>query len=188
MSYEATPPPDPYRQQVPGYPPPSLPIPYASWLQRVAGRLLDGLFGLLASLPILIGLAVLFGTATYTKTVDANGTEVQEMHLSHGGATAGIILIGFGAIFVIAFEIWNVFVRQGTTGYSLGKSVVGIKLIKESTGRPIGTGWAFLREILHVVDGALFYLGWLWPIWDRRRQTFADKIVETVVIQQRPQR
>ena len=26
------------------------------------------------------------------------------------------------------------------------------------------------------------YLGWLWPLWDRRNQTFADKIMNTVVI------
>jgi len=28
----------------------------------------------------------------------------------------------------------------------------------------------------------LCYLGWFWPIWDRKRQTFADKIMRTVVV------
>ena len=164
--------------------PPPAPIPYASWGRRVAGRLLDGLFAFLASLPALVGFAVLFGTADYVDRPDGSS----EIHMSHAGATVGIILIAFGFIFAIAFEIWNVFVRQGTTGYSLGKGVVGIKLVKEATGRPIGGGWAFLREILHVVDSALIYLGWLWPLWDRKRQTFADKIAETVVIVQPPPR
>ena len=27
------------------------------------------------------------------------------------------------------------------------------------------------------------YLGYLWPIWDSRKQTFADKIMSTFVVQ-----
>ena len=163
---------------------PPAPIPYAQWSRRVAGRLLDGLFAFLAALPLVVGFIVLFATADYVDAPDGS----TEIHMSHAGTTAGVILIAFGFIFAIAFEIWNVFVRQGATGYSLGKSIVGIRLIKEATGQPIGGGWAFLREILHAVDSALLYLGWLWPLWDRKRQTFADKIVETVVIVQPPQR
>ncbi len=34
---------------------------------------------------------------------------------------------------------------------------------------------------MHVVDG-LFYVGYLWPLWDAERQTFADKIIQTVVV------
>ncbi|MDQ1539752.1 MAG: hypothetical protein QOH29_478, partial [Actinomycetota bacterium] len=26
------------------------------------------------------------------------------------------------------------------------------------------------------------YLGYLWPLWDSKRQTFADKILKTVVV------
>ena len=38
---------------------------------------------------------------------------------------------------------------------------------------------AFVRDITHIVDG-FFYLGYLWPLWDPKRQTFADKICSTV--------
>jgi len=32
-------------------------------------------------------------------------------------------------------------------------------------------------------DSAPCYLGWLFPIWDRpKRQTFADKIMHTIVV------
>lgn len=40
---------------------------------------------------------------------------------------------------------------------------------------------AFLRDLLHTVDG-FFYVGYLWPLWDAERQTFADKIVQTVAV------
>ena len=56
-------------------------------------------------------------------------------------------------------------------------------LVSERTGDPMGVGLCFVREIVHYVDGIL-YLGYLWPLWDRKRQTFADKIMGTVVAQE----
>ena len=73
--------------------------------------------------------------------------------------------------------------KQGRTGYSIGKGVLGIKLIAESDGQPIGAGMAFVRYLCHIVDG-ICYIGYLWPLWDRKRQTFADKIMKTIVINQ----
>ena len=42
-------------------------------------------------------------------------------------------------------------------------------------------GMALVRDLAHIVDG-FFYLGYLWPLWDATRQTFADKICSTVVL------
>lgn len=53
------------------------------------------------------------------------------------------------------------------------------KLVKIETGQPIGFGMAFVRHLCHVLE---FVIGFLWPLWDEKRQTFADKIVGTVVI------
>ncbi len=44
---------------------------------------------------------------------------------------------------------------------------------------------AFVRDLAHVLDSVACHLGWLWPLWDQKRQTFADKIVGTVVVRQR---
>ena len=54
-------------------------------------------------------------------------------------------------------------------------------LVSQTTGQPVGRGTVFLREIAHVADAPL-YLGYLWPLWDTQRQTFADKIMTTVVV------
>ena len=37
----------------------------------------------------------------------------------------------------------------------------------------------------HVLDSLPCYLGYLWPLWDAKRQTFADKIMSTVVVEQK---
>ncbi len=41
---------------------------------------------------------------------------------------------------------------------------------------------AFGRDICHILDSLACYIGWLFPLWDAKRQTFADKIISTVVI------
>lgn len=84
---------------------------------------------------------------------------------------------------LLAFGVWNLVFRQGRTGRSIGKSVLGIKLVKESTGDVAGAGLTFGRQVCHIVDSC-FLLGYLWPLWDDKRQTFADKICSTVVLDQ----
>jgi uncharacterized RDD family membrane protein YckC len=81
----------------------------------------------------------------------------------------------------IAFWIYNRCVLAGR-GQSLGKRAMNIKLVSEETGQPIGTLMAFVRDICHILDSFVCYIGWLFPLWDAKRQTFADKIMRTVVV------
>ena len=73
--------------------------------------------------------------------------------------------------------------RAGRTGQSLGKTWMGTWLLSEQTGQPIGTGQAFLRDICHILDGIL-YIGYILAAFDDKVQTFADKIIKTVVVTQ----
>jgi uncharacterized RDD family membrane protein YckC len=82
----------------------------------------------------------------------------------------------------LGWTIYNRWYQAGTTGQSLGKKVLKIRLISEETGRPIGPLMAFARDICHIVDAIICYIGFLFPLWDSKRQTLADKIVRTVVI------
>ncbi len=72
--------------------------------------------------------------------------------------------------------------RQGTTGQTPGKQVLKIRLLREQDGQVVGFGTAVIRAILHIVDALPCLLGFLWPLWDAKKQTFADKIMKTVVI------
>jgi RDD family len=44
---------------------------------------------------------------------------------------------------------------------------------------------AFVRDLAHIIDSIICYIGWLFPLWDARRQTIADKIMSTVVVAER---
>ena len=52
------------------------------------------------------------------------------------------------------------------------------------TNLMLGGGMAFVRQIAHILDSLPCNLGYLWPLWDQKRQTFADKVLSTVVLDQ----
>ena len=159
---------DPYAQQNPyGAQPPAaysgVPqgVTFAHWGKRVGATVIDSLILLAAYIPALIGA----GLAS-----------------DPGTAGMGTVLTLIGLVLYIGVFVWNVCIKQGSTGYTVGKGVMGIKLVKAETGQPIGGGMSFVRQLAHILDGLPCYLGFLWPLWDAKRQTFADKIIGTYVI------
>lgn len=98
-------------------------------------------------------------------------------------------IIGLGIPFLrfiasllgLVAAIWFA-IQVGQTGQSPGMRVVGLKCVSESTGQPIGAGMGVVRAIAHIVDSIICLIGWLFPLWDSKRQTLADKIMSTVVI------
>jgi uncharacterized RDD family membrane protein YckC len=70
----------------------------------------------------------------------------------------------------------------GQTGQSFGKKTAGIRLISEKTGQPVGGGAGIGRAFLHILDWVPCYVGFLWPLWDAKKQTFSDKLLTTVVV------
>lgn len=156
-----TPPPPP-----PGYgpPPPGAGGPYggaqlASWGLRAGAYLVDLL--IIAGLAIVvIILGAVLGSASHA---------------------LGVLVLVAGYVGVLAFVVWQLIV-QGQTGQTIGKKQVGIKLVRESDGQFIGAGLSVGRYFVHIVDSLACYLGWLWPLWDAKKQTFADKILATLVI------
>jgi len=89
------------------------------------------------------------------------------------GAIVWLIALGFAG--------YNGYLN-GETGQSVGKRIVGTKVLGEATGQTIGGGAGILRWLCHIIDGFICGLGYLFPIWDAKKQTFGDKIMKTVVI------
>jgi uncharacterized RDD family membrane protein YckC len=90
-----------------------------------------------------------------------------------------------GVILYLAALAWVAYnlVIQGQTGQSTGKRIAGTKLVLAATGQPVGVGLSIGRYFVHVVDSIpCVPVGLLWPLWDAKRQTFADKILNTYVL------
>jgi len=74
------------------------------------------------------------------------------------------------------------------TGWSLGRALFGIA-VRTRDGAPVGVLRLAGRDLAHLLDTAALFIGWLWPLWDRRHRTFADLLLRTEVHNvERPQR
>lgn len=149
------------------------PAPLAPWGARVGAFLLD----FLMLVPFYIVAIVVVASTSNSGVYDPN----TDTTIGGGpsGAGVGVALLLYAGAF--GFQLYQLY-RQGTTGQTIGKKVVGIRVIREADGRYTGFGMAFVRNLAHFVDAIACYIGFLWPLWDDKKQTFADKMCSTVVV------
>lgn len=88
---------------------------------------------------------------------------------------------GLAQLVALAIEVYFAYM-VGTRGQSPGKIAMKITVRREADGQLIGFGTAVLRWLAHILDALPIGIGFLWPIWDAKNQTFADKVVGTVVV------
>ncbi|GLP82648.1 RDD family protein [Mycobacterium antarcticum] len=129
-------------------PPPSEP---ASWPAR-AGAL---------SLDVLPGAAVLATAAMVALSVPL-----------HGGWWWMSVFI---AVAAVSWTVVNRVLLPGASGQSLGRRAFGIELVYRA-GSPVGPWTLLLRDMTHLLDTVPALAGWLWPLKDSRRRTFADAL------------
>ena len=68
-------------------------------------------------------------------------------------------------------------------GTSLGKAIFGMKVVDKNTGETLGLLRMAFREIVGKwVSGLIFSLGFIWILFDRDKQGWHDKMVNSVVI------
>lgn len=87
------------------------------------------------------------------------------------------ILVVTAALALVAAAV-NRWILPSVTGWSLGRSLFGIRIVTAS-GMPAGGVRLLLRDLAHVLDTLALVIGWLWPLWDSRNRTFADLLART---------
>lgn len=130
--------------------------PLASWPARAGAFAIDVLVGLavVATLALVAWTAPLRGWLWWVFTVAA-------------------------ALMVVVTAV-NRLVLPAVKGFSLGRALFGIAVVHR-TGARAGVWRLLVRDLAHLLDTAALFLGWLWPLWDRRRRTFADLLLRTEV-------
>ena len=147
--------------------------PYAVWIRRVGAYLIDFAPNLVAQVVFSIGYGIWL-----TQLAGQSSTGSPAL------PTGGLVWMAVGTALLLAavgWQIYNRWIVAGRTGQSMGKRVLQLSLVAEPTGQPIGALNAFLRDLLHILDG-FAYVGFLWPLWDRKRQTFSDMLMKTLVV------
>jgi Mce-associated membrane protein len=129
--------------------------PLASWPVRAGAFAIDVLLGLgvIATLAVLAYASPRYGRLWWVY--------------------AGV------AIVVMIAMLVNRVVLPTRTGWTLGRSVFGIRVT--TADGDAGMVRLTLRELAHLLDTAAVFIGWLWPLWDSRKRTFADLLARTEV-------
>jgi len=82
---------------------------------------------------------------------------------------------------LIGYAYWGYLGHlEGVTGQTPGKAIQGTRLVNEN-GELLGSGAGIGRKFLHILDFICF-IGFLLPLVDAKRQTFADKIMNSYVV------
>jgi hypothetical protein len=171
----------------PGYPGPApyamRPVPMGcSWGRRAVAYLIDTLLG---AVPILIAYGLFVGLllTAFTHTDHDGGG-------GGGGGVVGVvaaIVMIAAVVWTVGFNIWNLIIRQGRTGQSLGKQKLRIRLVRDADGLPLGGGACFLRLLVagafsNFTCGIGGLLDLLWPLWDPNRKRLIDKWLNYSVV------
>ncbi|HEX6140686.1 MAG TPA: RDD family protein [Candidatus Limnocylindria bacterium] len=159
--------------QAPAPPPPG-PAPgyvFGDFAPRLVAYLIDVVIVIGAVIAVVVAWALL---AAASGGIGAD-------YLS-GGAAGGLVFVLAIAIPLITIGYFPWFwARSGATP---GMRSQGLKVVRDADGGPISTGQALLRLIGYWISGAVFYLGYIWILVDKRRRGWHDLIAGTVVIKE----
>ena len=100
----------------------------------------------------------------------------------NGYANAGLNVGGNAVWMLLALGIGYYIVCEGATGATLGKRMVGIRVVGED-GEHVTFGAAVVRNLLRVIDALFFYLiGFLFALASTRGQRLGDRAAHTIVV------
>lgn len=154
----------------------------AGLLSRFIGLVIDNLVVSLLTLPLTLPGALMLAKGLEGCETTGDGAaatvECTEDTLQMGWVLGGAALLLLG--FVVLIWLYSRWLGKGATP---GMKITGNRLVDANSGLPIGTGRAFGRALFANVISPLFCaLGYLWALWDGRRQTWHDKVVGSVVV------
>jgi uncharacterized RDD family membrane protein YckC len=104
-----------------------------------------------------------------------------------GGTTeTGFNLQGGPAILWFAIALVYYVVMEATSGATLGKRVMGLKVVKEG-GAALDWQASIVRNVLRIIDGFFFYLVAAIVVWfSKKKQRLGDMAAHTLVVRTSP--
>jgi uncharacterized RDD family membrane protein YckC len=99
------------------------------------------------------------------------------------GAQVGFSLSGLPALFSFVVVFAYFMLLEGYLGQTLGKMLLGIKVVREDTGGVPGLGPAALRTLLRIIDGLFFYLvAFISVLATQKNRRLGDMAANTLVV------
>jgi uncharacterized RDD family membrane protein YckC len=136
--------------------------------RRIVATIVDGLiFGALTTVMIM-----LFGTVTTIANVGPFDWNVSTVSMP------ALPTLLYGLIVVLYYIL-----LEGYLGQTVGKMLLGIKVVREDNGEVPGLGGATIRTLLRLVDGLFSYLvAFIAVLISGKDQRLGDMAAHTLVV------
>ena len=156
---------------VPPPPPPGYvsPLQPAGFVERFIAALIDLVVLAIVAVVITLPLGLLTAFSI----------------LSNGGAVPGWVGLFWGPFSLVLFAVFVLYFTyfEGTSGQTLGKRLLRLKVVDLSTGRPPDLARSLLRNVIRIFDWLpfLYILGFVVALFTTRRQRIGDVAAGTIV-------
>jgi uncharacterized RDD family membrane protein YckC len=147
---------------------------FGGFWARFAAAFIDSL--ILSPFGIVARIELTSGSKT-VKTCSFNATELCK---GPSGSTQALYWLIVLAGIVAAVLYYGLL--EGRTGQTIGKKALGLKVVDNYSGTPIGVGRAIGRYFAKILSAIPCFLGYFWMLWDPNKQTWHDKIVRSYVV------
>jgi len=139
---------------------------YAGLVERAVAAIID---------QILIGIV--------TGVLIALGIGGASFAISTGNVAEAIAAMF--TVMIVTTVLWILYftILEGTSGQSLGKRIMHIRVVRED-GAPMDLATAFIRNLLRIIDylPTLYIFGIIMILISNERQRLGDMAAKTVVI------
>ncbi len=147
-------------------------VEYAPHGDRFLAYLVDCVIVIAIAAVLLIVIGVVF---LEWATAASGGATVE---ISAGALFATFVLLLVVLLLILLY--FPFFWARG--GQTPGMWLFGLRVVRDRDGGRIGWGTALLRTLGMYAASAVFYLGFIWILIDKRRRGFHDLIAGTVVV------
>jgi uncharacterized RDD family membrane protein YckC len=102
------------------------------------------------------------------------------------GIITGILRVVLGnagqALGLVVGLAYTTYLEGGASGQSIGKRVMGLRVVDAQTGGSIGYGRGAIRWLVSIVSAIPIFLGYFWMLWDGEKQMWHDKASTSYVV------
>lgn len=151
---------------------PKMETKYVSFGKRLLAYFID--FGIISILGNLV--QNMFGQNSISMMLRVESLEeLQQLQAASNSSLPTLISI------ILAVAYYMIFLVN-YDGATPGKRVMAIKITKES-GEKLTYPVVFIRYLGMFISSISFGLGFLWILWDKKKQSWHDKIAKTIVVE-----
>ena len=152
-------------------------LPFATFGKRLLAAIMDA-----AILTAIIAIPVALGVVAIVNSVGTNANGDVNTVINGGLLALGITAMLAGIVSILLYEPLLTARKGIHNGQTVGRQALAIR-ITNLQGGPISTGQAWGRFLFaSFISKNICYLGYLWMLWDARKQTWHDKVASTYVL------